>query len=229
MELSITNLRVMLVMPVHRDIAARTVRSLLETQAECLVRGIPIDIEMQVGSSLVHHARTKAAHLFLQSDYNRIFWIDSDISWQAKDFLRLLALSTKMECVCGAYPLKSDPPLFLLNVDLDTNIQANEYGCIPVKGAGLGFTCVQRGVMEQLAAKAPLLKYPDMDVKIPRVFRCDDNDGNARGEDMAFFADIRELGYLVNLDPNITLGHIGQKEFVGTMSAFLTEQPAQAA
>lgn len=184
-----------------------------------MVRGIPFEFEMQVGSSLVHHARSKAAWRFLQSKCNRLFWIDSDIAWKGSDFIRFLALSTKMECVCAAYPAKMDPATFFLNVS--GLVESNEYGCLPIVGAGLGFTIVQRGVIERLAEKAPKLKFPDLPEKIPHIFRLDDDGGEARGEDMAFFADVRALGYAVNLDPTIELGHIGSKEYRATLSDHL--------
>lgn len=224
MKLDMAGVSVMLAMPVHRDLPVQTVRSLLETQGVMQENNIPLVLHLEVGGSLVHHARTVIAHHFLKGECNRLFWIDSDIAWSGQDFLRFIALSTKMEVVCGSYPCKSDPPLFFLNLDdADAQLEANEYGCLPVKGAGLGFTIVQRQVMERLAEKAPKLIYPRINEPIPRIFRCDELNGEARGEDMAFFADVRELGYRVNLDPSITLGHVGSKEYSASIGDFITK------
>lgn len=179
----------------------------------------------QYGSSLPHHARTKAAWCFLETKNTHLFWIDSDIVWEGADFLRFLALGTKLECVCGAYPVKRDPPTFMLSSeDPGKPLEANEFGCLPIGGIGMGFTIVQRKVMEQLAAKAPLLRFPEIDNPIPHIFRCDDSNGDARGEDMAYFADIRGLGYTVWLDPNITLGHVGPKTYSASMKDHLVPQ-----
>ena len=210
---------VFLAMPTHRDIPAQTVMSLMETQREMHNHNIPLTINMEVGGSLVHHSRTSLVRQFLKTDQNRMFWVDSDITWEAKDFLRLLALSTKMEVVCGAYPTKTDPPVFFLRYDGENTHYANEYGCLPVKGAGLGFTVVQRKVIEELSAKAPLVKFPFLGELTPRVFRCDEVNGEARGEDMAFFSDICDLGYTVNLDPSIDLGHVGSKTYSGSIAS----------
>jgi hypothetical protein len=225
MEFDMTGIRPMLAMPTHRDIPAATVRSLLETQHALLRRGIQSDIEMQVGGSLVHHARTKAAWHFLQSKCNRLFWVDSDIVWTGDDFIRLLALSTKLECVAAAYPCRAEPMKFFLGIDGEEHIyEANEFGCISVNSLGLGFSVIQREVIEKLAERAPKLEYPDIDEgPVPRIFRCDDHDGYARGEDMAFFSDVRELGYKVWLDPHIELGHIGVKEYRASIADHLVE------
>jgi hypothetical protein len=223
MQLSMAGIRVMLAMPTHRDIPVMTVRSLLETQDVLTQRGIPCDVEMQCGGSLVHHARTKAAWHFLQSDCTHLFWVDSDISWQAKDFLRLLAIGNQLECVSAAYPCRADPLRFFI-AHSETEFEANEYGCIPVRGLGLGFTVVQRVVVEQIAAKSPKLIYPDIDEgPVPRIFRCDERDGHARGEDIAFFDDVHDLGYQVWLDPSIELGHIGAKEYRARFSDHLVK------
>lgn len=222
----------MLAMPVHRSLEAGTVKALIETTCALKDLGLPFTFTMETGGSLVHHARTSLVHEFIKSDYNRLFWLDSDMEWNPPDFMRFLALSTQMEVLCGAYPIKKDPPLFMLGLGgYGEVLESNKYGCVPVRGAGLGFTVIQRKVIEELAERAPKLKYPNHNQPIARVFRCDDHDGEARGEDMAFFADIRDLGYKVWLDPSITLGHIGSKTFTGSISQFLVpaDEPAEAA
>lgn len=226
---------VMLAMPVHRDIPPDTVMSVVETVEELKNQGIPFTFHMQAGGSLVHHARALLVHAFLKEKYNRLFWLDSDIKWRPADFVRLLALSTQMEIVCGAYPVKQDPPLFMLGL-MNRVVESNKFGCIPVKGVGLGFTVMQRKILEQLSIAAPKLKYPEYNEPVARVFRCDQEmydpshelsaqgfEGEVRGEDMAFFADIRKLGYTINLDPSITLGHIGSKTYSGSIGYFLTK------
>lgn len=218
-------IKVMLAIPTHRDIPVQTVKSLLETQAALSSGRIPSLMEMQSGGSLVHHARTKAAWHFLQSDCTHLFWVDSDMAWQASDFLRLLAIGTKLECVSGAYPCRAEPiRFFIAGAAEDEQVEANEYGCIPVHGLGLGFTCVQRSVIEKVADQSPRLNYPDIDEgPIPRIFRCDERDGYARGEDIAFFDDVRALGFQPWLDPSIELGHIGAKEYRAKFSDHLVQ------
>lgn len=207
----ISGISVMLGMPVHRDIAPQTVRSLLETQQMCMGRGIVVDIELKCGSSLVHVARSQIAQAFLQSERNRLFWVDSDISWKAEDFFKLIVLSTVMDCVGAIYPAKLDPIKFFLSPDPFKPLVIDEWGCLPIGGMGLGFTIVTRKVIEHLALTVPIVM--DKGSPRPRLFRCDVIDGEDGGEDIAFFEDIRALGYQVNLEPSIELGHVGAKEY----------------
>ncbi len=215
MEVSMAGMKPFLAMPTNRDIPPKTVRSLLDTQALMQRAGLPVTVDMHEGSSLVHHARNRATHVFLKSDCTHLFWIDSDVVWSADDFLRFCALGQTRECVCGAYPRKADNngPEFYLRY-FDKKVQADEYGLIKVKGTGIGFTIVQRKVIEALASKAKKLKYSATGPEMAQVFRADDEeDGEARGEDYTFFADVRALGFDVLLDATITLGHIGPKQY----------------
>lgn len=227
---------VFLAMPSHRDLPVKTVASLLETQNALSNHHIDCVFEVQAGSSLVHQARIKTAANFLKSKCTHLFWVDSDITWSGKDFLRLLAFGTKLECVGAIYPAKKEPLTFFINlVDENAEVFPNEYGCLPIRGMGLGFTVVQRKVIEQLADKAPLCAFDNIAGPVPELFRLDHVDRgrideatgkvihDLRGEDMAFFADIADLGYQVWLDPEIKLGHVGQKEYRADPRAFLTQ------
>lgn len=210
-------------MPAHRDIPVDTVGSLLETQVALSGRGIPLDILLTSGSSIIEAARSKTAHRFLKSDKTRIFWVDSDIVWKPEAFIRLLALSTRVDVVVGAYPSKKDPIQFFVNTKGRESVATNDLGLLPNVGTGLGFACINRHIIEKLSAKAPKLRFNDADEKIPHIFRCDSENEDFRGEDMAFWSDIRALGFPVYLDPSIELGHHGSKTFTASLSNHLTK------
>ncbi len=214
MEVNLTGISVLIAMPVFDSVPAGTVRCLLETQAACIKHGVGLDIEMNVGST-VFHARSLAAHRFLKSTNTRMFMIDSDMIWTTDSFFRLLALSTKMECVSATYTAKTEPAKFYVGLKDTSTIVPNEFGCIAIDGVGLGFTVVTRKLMQELAAKAPLLTFSVTlpGEKVAKIFRFDEPDGEARGEDMAFFADVQALGYQPWLDQSVDLGHIGEKEY----------------
>jgi hypothetical protein len=125
----------------------------LATQAALIERGIRYDIEFHVGST-IFHARSKQAHSFLKTDFNRFFQIDADMVWSADDFLRMLALSTKLDCVCAIYTARCDPPKFFIDVDdVKAELRTNEHGCLEIKGLGLGMSVVSREIIEKLPPK----------------------------------------------------------------------------
>ena len=220
LELSLDGLSVMIGMPTHRDLHPRTVKCLLETIRSCDKMGIPIEWGLTL-SGVVTHARDDVADKFLNSSCNRLFWIDSDMTWTFEQFMRMLALSQKYPVLCAAYPAKIERTTFFIKYDEYVGLEIDSLGLAKIQGAGLGFTVVQRKVIEELAARAEQITDEMSGRTTASIFRLDSSEGKRRTEDMAFFADIRDLRYDVLLDTTIQLGHIGTKEYTGDiMSAF---------
>jgi hypothetical protein len=214
--IDLAELRVMVGIPAGRDLPALTVKSLLATQALCRDKQVPFDLGMVIGSAVVQWARDEVVDLFLKSEATRLFWIDSDMVWEPEQFMRMLALSQYREVICAAYPAKKDQPTFYVNYD-EQGLVRGEYGLLEIKGVGLGFTVIARHVIEKLAAKAPRVSDGISQRTLASVFRIGATDGKREGEDMAFFRDIRELGYKVWLDPTVSLGHYGSKVYTGSI------------
>lgn len=195
----------------------QTMQSLLETVITLKGMNIGFEVRFVAGCSIVQMARNKVASEFLKSPANRLFMIDSDMQWKPEDFMRLLALSTQLDVVCGAYRMKQDEQVYSLKWD-EAPLHVNEWGCLPIEGTGLGFTVVRRKVIEELAAKAEMVRWHNDPEPFPYIFDIGPVKGELEGEDIGFFADCRRLGYTVNLDPELSLGHIGTKVFSGSIS-----------
>lgn len=206
-------------MPVGKPIPYQTVSSIYATAFALGQMGVKCDLLMQI-CGLVTVARDCVLDEFLKSGADKLFWIDSDMAWEPKEFLRLLALSTKHDVVAAAYPHRGgDGNLFQVNVDGMSGHKANKYGLSDVNGLGLGFCIVDRKPCELLAAKAPRVTDGWSRREMAEVFRVDRNAaGYRRTEDIAFFDDLRELGFTVWCDPSIELGHVGEKEWRGRLS-----------
>jgi hypothetical protein len=215
--IDLAGLNVMVGMPAGRDFHPLTVKSLMATQSLCRDRQVPFQMGMVIGSSVVQWARDEVVDVFLKSDATRLFWIDSDMVWEPEQFMRMLALSQYREVICAAYPAKIDQPTFYVNWDAKDKLVRGEYGLIEIKGIGLGFTVMRREVVEKLAYEAPRIVDEIAGRDIATVFRIGQVDGKRQGEDMAFFADIRELGYKVWLDPAVSPSHIGSKVYRGSI------------
>lgn len=219
-ELSLAGLSVMIGMPTTRDLPPRTAKSLVATVAKCLKLDIPCEVALIEGCGVITKARDDVLAEFLASSCNRLFWIDSDMVWTPGQFIRLLALSTRVSVVGATYPAKMEPPAYLFNFDAE-GVNVNDLGLLDVKGMGLGFTVVRREPLEQLAAEAPRMRDQISGAETASVFRTDIFEGDFRTEDMAFFADLREAGHTVWVDPTIDLGHIGAKEYRSSVAQAL--------
>lgn len=219
----VAGLSVFLGMPAHRDIPVQTVGALIDTQRECQAHGVSLSVEFKAGCSLVEIARSMLVKSFLESRCERLFWVDSDIVWRGRDFIKLLALSGERPVVGAAYPAKRDPLAFLL--DAEEPVHADDQGCIAIRGCGLGFMVMHRAVIEELAETSPRVLYQATGDMIPHMFRLDiEDDGNVRGEDMAFLADVRANGHRVMVDPTIELGHVGSKVYSARLADAMQEE-----
>jgi hypothetical protein len=182
-----------------------TALSLMKTVAACKEEGIPLQLEVVAGCSVVSWARSCIADAFLKSDYDLLFWIDADIVFTLDDFFRLVGLAKVHDVVGATYPFKKLPLTCVVNhVGDPGQYQVNGFGCVKVKSMGLGFTVVNRRVMEVIAKGKPERLDPISGKKHIDLFRIDHE-----GEDIAFFTDVRAAGFDVWLDPSISVGHFG--------------------
>jgi len=214
MDINLDGLSVMVGMPASRDLPALTVKSLLSTFNLCQKMGIPCELGLIANNAVVQWARDEVVDVFLKSNATRLFWIDSDMVWEPEQFMRMLALSQLRSVVCATYPAKVETPTFYVN-HIGGEFAVDELGLMSILGVGLGFTVMQRCVLEELAAKAPKVHDELSNRNVASVFRVGSVGGKREGEDMAFFRDVRELGHKVWLDPEVDLGHIGHKQYTG--------------
>jgi hypothetical protein len=229
LRIDLTGVSVFIAMPTHRDLPPQTVISLLKTQRVLDKNNIPCEVLIEPGVSLVEVARSMCVYRFLQTEATRMFWVDSDITWEPDAFIRMLALSAKVDVVCGAYPAKEEPLRFHLGTP--GRVTMNEYGCIPCRGGGLGFTIVNRRVIEAMAEQSPIIRYPratfpDSTVAIRHLFHSGDSDGDWVTEDVMFFRDVEALGYQSWCDPVLTLGHVGSKTYEGSFYDYTMSKQA---
>lgn len=208
---NLKGLHVFIAMPVRDEVHPHTVIALMDTMALLREKGISHDFAFQIGGTLCGGRNAAVAGL-LAGKANRLLFIDSDMIWKPEDVIRLLAMSTVMDIVVAAYPTRSEPPTFFIRVQDGTKIPLNEHGCAAIDGMGMGLSIIHRRVLEEMSAKAPLVRYMMQD-PLPWVFKFEVHDGQFRGEDVGFFEDARKLGYQCWLDPAISPGHVGQKTF----------------
>jgi hypothetical protein len=193
----------------------QTLMSMLDTQEAAYKYGVQIEFGF-VTCTLVHHARTLLANVFLdrKKDFDRLFFIDSDMSWTPVDFMKVLTKTEKHPIVVGVYPRRNEEGGYYVSFPPGTeNDPPDEDGLTEIDATGLGFACISRDVMERLAADSPKLKYNHADEPMPSIFRMDDNNGVARGEDYAFWADVKAAGYKIMADATVKLGHVGTKVY----------------
>lgn len=135
--------------------------------------------------------------------YDKIIWIDSDISWEIEDFINLY--KSNLDIVSGIYINEDEVPLFLYKEDdiyfKDESWKNKKYP-FKVFGVGFGFVAMKNGIFEN----------------IPRpwfntVFQEIENEDKTEkfylpwGEDLSWCKKANEQGYDLYVDPSIRVTH----------------------
>lgn len=136
--------------------------------------------------------------------YDKIFWIDSDISWSIDNFQRLWA--SDLDIVGGLYQTAPDGRVAVAKFDSEgfptvvreQDFILEEQRILEVYGLGFGFIAMKQGVFE--ACSRPWfymrsIRWPQLDF-----------DTNL-GEDYSFCVNAREAGFKTYLDLEVKVKH----------------------
>lgn len=163
-------------------------RSMLDLSALCAAHGIPLQVYFLFNESLVQRARNYCVDEFLRSGATHLMFIDSDIGFDPRDVLVLLAMaedSSDYDVIGGPYPKKTiswekikqavdkgvadeDPNVldrfvgdFVFNPKANTtSIPINQP--VEVRELGTGFMLIRRKTFEDYAKAFPHKAYrPD--------------------------------------------------------------------
>lgn len=142
-------------------------------------------------------------------DYKKIFWIDSDMSWEIDEFIILLEEDKDMisaACMMGdnhqvaAYGKIGSTPLTRgAIISLPQRPQK-------IEACGMAFLVMKKGVLEN--TERPWFG----DIQIPLIGP-DGNEINwtCGSEDIAFCERARRAGFEIWLDPTVRVGHVKQQ------------------
>lgn len=209
-------------------------RSLCAT-AETLSRfGVRFDLHIIQGHCHVDDVRNMLIRDFLTSECTDLFFIDADMGWKAKNFLRLL--EAPGDIVAGVYMHKSDAFTYPFHPPKDVELHPNEHGLYEMPKVATGFMRIRRKVLEALydrekergrlsrpgdelddALRSPLKVARIVERGFARELGLEDvaiNDLYTSG-DYVFCLKARQLGFKCWLDPNMEFGHSGEKVWIG--------------
>lgn len=197
-----------------RMMEAEYVRSLIETTSYLDKNGISY-LYLNQYSSQVNAAReaTIMGSRFLnafatqpvngQVTYDKIIWIDSDISWEVEQFIKLY--ESNYDIVSGIYYNEEGVPLFSFDeneIYFNHELLKHKQYPFEIFAAGFGFIAMKSGVFENIPR-------PWFDV----VFQKIENEDKTKemfipwGEDFSWCKKAKDAGYKIYLDPSIIVNH----------------------
>ncbi len=193
--------------------------------------GIEFEFHHVSGDSYVWRARNTLAAMFLKSDCSHLIFIDSDESWEPEGLYRLIKADAPM--VGAAYPVKNNWENFGVTIDTEgenfvPKVRAD--GLIHASKVPTGFMKIAREVFERIKMNEPENWYWEPDEfgtnsKRHNFFGHILEDHIIYGEDISFNKRWQACGGELFIEPRMTIGHFGIKEWKGNYDNYLRSQP----
>lgn len=201
-----------------------TFRSILQDMILMSEKGIKVTVVDETGNSMIAHSRDLICAKFLGSDATDLVFIDWDIAWPAGTLLKLVEYP--VEVVAGVYPKRSDPIAFFVRwIAENKELRGDpEHGLLEVDGVPAGFLRISRDALTKMVLAYPKTRFADKYAPSGYAHALFDNihEGDAYfGEDFSFCRRFRDIGGKVWCDPEMTLTHIGNKGFTGSLGEWL--------
>ena len=226
---------------VHSDYMMSTINLLLL----CRQKNIKLGMRSIWFESLISRARNASVAFMLAKDYTHLLFVDTDVSFNAYDVLKLIDESK--EVVVGVYPKKywshqkmqamgstgSFPEQWRhLATDFSTELPKESYtkskNGEPVEAdyAATGFMLISRSCIEKIIEARPEIKYTnDIDGYMVAednfydIFQCKVNPETRKyeSEDYGFCKLWKSLGGEITVIPDVSLGHRGFNTFYGNL------------
>lgn len=204
------------------NVSDKTTNSLFNLGKILVRNNIDHGLLTTANESLISKGRSKMANFFINNtEYEYLFFLDSDIGFDPKDFLKLL--EHKKEIVCGAYPMKTIPLKWNFTL---TEPLKREKNLMAIERIGIGFSLIHRSVFLKIIEHyGKELKYTAIHESIGHEttekeknnsyhFFSELKEGDIYlPEDLSFFQRSKRCGIQPWLDISINLCHVGSHVF----------------
>lgn len=205
-------MKVYIGIPMYGGADAQFVSSLLKTRVVLDRLGYEVEVDINNGCSVLTKARNDIVKRFIDSGFDVLFFLDSDMVWDVIDMVKLLRSGRDFSaCI---YRSKSED----INYHCVTDDSSGEW--IKAERVGTGFMCLSRECLLKMVEAYPETKYLDGQEK-HALFDFQIHDGQYWGEDYTFCRRWREIGGEIDVLTDATLYHIGTKTYEGNYSAHM--------
>ncbi len=204
--------------PMHLALCLLTETFLATSMGHSLV------VRFLPGCTNLAMGRNQLVKQFLESDEERLVFVDADVTFEPGDIIKLA--SYPVDFVGGVYRIKREQesyPVAYVNRELTLGAGLVEVGMVPT-----GFLSLSRKVFETFRNTHPGRDYMLSEHKTYAYFQIPFKDGFLYTEDAYFCKEWRELGGKIYMDPELTLTHWdGNIPFKGHIGNWLRQLAAQ--
>lgn len=203
-----------------------TCQTLMNAMQVMMINNIRFDFKFRVGLPYVSMARNDLEAMFMKSDCEQMVFLDADVGISPQDFLALVMAPE--DVVSAAYPKKSEDEVYAVELEVGPgNHPIEKDGAFKALGAPTGVMKIRRHVFEKMREHyEEKLGYNDWVDGTPRYNFFGTFIDNRRwyGDDYGFCKLWRDIGGEVLILPNMTLIHVGTKNYEGNLYEFLVRQ-----
>ena len=202
-------------------VSDKTTNALFKLGKQFVRNNIDHGILTLANESLISRGRSRIANFFINNtEFEYLFFLDSDVGFEADDVLKLL--NHNKEMVCGAYPMKTIPLKWNFTI---TEPKQREGDLVAIDKIGIGFSLIHRNVFLRIAKQYPELKYiptnestthnpTEQEFNNSYHYFHEMRQGNIYlPEDLSFFTRARSVGMQAWMDTSINLCHVGSHVF----------------
>lgn len=188
--------------------------SLAETTAIFVMHNISTIYRIHSSGSLISAERNSLNQFFLESDCTHMLCIDSDISWNAHDVLRMILYDE--DFIAGAYPARSEDHFHFEPSIKDDGTIIQKGNLLKMNLMPAGFMLLKRRTLEAMVKSHPELSYKTKNNRRDNfqgtaLYNTELIDGEFWGEDYVFCKRAREAGVDIWCDPTFEFNHSGRK------------------
>lgn len=199
-------MKVVVAIPVYDGkLPAETVRCLLNEQALAIGNGDEMQFRFLPSCSHPAMGRNQLAQYFMESDAEKLFFLDADVTFEPGDLIKLAY--KPVDFAGGAYRYKFEKENYPVGWLTPCNAWDPKLGLIEVKSLPGGFLSLSRNVFLSIRAAHPEREYEHFGNKAFCYFQMPFHEGFLYGEDSFFCKEWRDTGGKIYLDPEIVLTH----------------------
>jgi len=210
-------------MPCYDMVKINTMISMVKLVAQLTKAQIKMEVNT-MKSPYIAYARNILTARFIQSDYDYLLFIDSDVEFEPECPLRMLV--AQKDIVCTPYRIKTGDPMqvkYTTTVKDAQNVPILPGGLVEILQGPAGMMMIHRRVFEKLIKERPDLKiltdqHKDLfpkDVKIYSFWDCTFKAGMWTGDDIAFCNLARSEGFKLYGNIESSLTHHGSYGYKG--------------
>jgi hypothetical protein len=185
------------------------------------LNGDILSLCMLGGCSDLARGRNQIVHEFLESDSDRLVFLDADVTFTPGSLVKIAHYPE--DVVGGAYRLKEATEKYPIAFLEDRKeLRANEHGLLQVRMVPTGFLSLSRNAFKKFREAYPGREYESRGVTQYCYFQIPYSDGALYTEDSYFCKEWHAIQGEIFMDPELTLVHWqGNIPYPGHIGNFL--------